>query len=160
EVAAAVAGGTGQSVRTSATLGIEMLYVAVPIDPKDRTRGIVRLATPLTAVARARERERPLIAGTALLSILVAAAAGLLLARHPARRLSEMSRTASAIAAGEMGARSYPGGNDEVAGLARALNRMAGQMEERLALLERERAELRTILDGMVEGVLLLDGDG
>jgi two-component system, OmpR family, phosphate regulon sensor histidine kinase PhoR len=160
EVAAAIAGGTGQSVRESATLGIEMLYVAVPVDEKDRGRGVVRLATPLTAVARARERERPLIAGTALLSILVAAAAGWLLARQPTRRLSEMSRTATAIAAGEMGARSYPGGNDEVADLSRSLNRMAGQMEERLALLDRERTELRTILDGMVEGVLLLDADG
>ncbi|HYV86286.1 MAG TPA: ATP-binding protein [Patescibacteria group bacterium] len=160
EVAAALAGETGQSVRSSATLGIEMLYVAVPIDPQAPARGVVRLATPLTAVARARERERPLIAGTALLSILVAAAAGWLLARQPTRRLQEMSRTASAIAAGGMGARSYPGGDDEVADLARSLNRMAGQMEERLALLERERTELRTILDGMVEGVLLLDADG
>jgi two-component system phosphate regulon sensor histidine kinase PhoR len=160
EVAAALGGRTGQSVRDSATLGIEMLYVAVPIDEKDLSRGVVRLAMPLTAVARARERERPLIAGSALLSILVAAAAGWLLARQPARRLQEMSRTASAIAAGGMGTRSYPGGDDEVADLARSLNRMAGQMEERLALLERERTELRTILDGMVEGVLLLDADG
>ena len=160
EVAAALRGGTGQSVRDSATLGIEMLYVAVPIDEKDAGRGVVRLATPLTAVARARERERPLIAGSALLSVLVAAAAGWLLARQPARRLQEMTRTASAIAAGDLGARSYPGGDDEVAGLARSLNRMAGQMQERLALLERERTELRTILDGMVEGVLLLDADG
>jgi two-component system phosphate regulon sensor histidine kinase PhoR len=160
EVAAALQGREGQSVRQSATLGIEMLYVAVPIDAKNPARGVVRLATPLTAVAHARERERPLIAGSALLSILVAAAAGWLLARQPTRRLQEMSRTASAIAAGGMGSRSYPGGDDEVADLARSLNRMAGQMEERLALLERERTELRTILDGMVEGVLLLDADG
>ena len=50
--------------------------------------------------------------------------------------------------------------DDEVARLARSLNRMAGQLEERLALLARERNQLRTVLDGMVEGVLLTDATG
>jgi two-component system, OmpR family, phosphate regulon sensor histidine kinase PhoR len=160
EVAAALRDGQGQALRYSDTLGIEMLYVAQRIDPGDPAHGVVRLATPLRAVAQARERERPIIAGTALLSVLIAAAAGWLLARGPSRRLREMGRTATEIAAGRLGARSYPGGRDEVADLARSLNRMAGQLEERLALLDRERNQLRTLLDGMVEGVLLIDGTG
>jgi two-component system phosphate regulon sensor histidine kinase PhoR len=160
EIREAFAGRPGRSVRYSTTLQLDMLYVAVPIDPKAPARGVVRLAMPLTAVASARERERPLIVSASLLSILVAALAGWLMARGPARRLQEMSAAASEIASGRMGARAYPGGNDEVADLARSLNRMAGQMEERLALLERERTQLRTILDGMVEGVLLIDADG
>jgi two-component system, OmpR family, phosphate regulon sensor histidine kinase PhoR len=78
----------------------------------------------------------------------------------PARRLQEMTRAASEIAAGRMGARAHPGGNDEVADLARSLNRMATELEERLALIDRDRNQLRAMLDGMVEGALLLDAGG
>ena len=160
EVAAALKGGVGRAERHSTTVGEDLLYVAVPIDPRDPARGVVRLAVPLSAVARAEARVRPLVIGASLLSVLVAAAAGWMAARRPARRLTEMSRAATEIAAGSMGARARPGGADEIADLAHSLNRMASQLEERLALLTREQSQLRTILDGMVEGVLLLDASG
>jgi len=160
EVIAAMGGRTGRAIRRSATLGQEMLYLAVPLDARMPPRAVVRLAVPLTAVARAQGRVLPLIIMTSLLSVLVAGGAGWLAARMPARRLQDMTRAAGEIAAGRMGARARPGGDDEVAELARSLNRMADQLEDRLTLLERERHQLRAMLDGMVEGVLLLDGDG
>jgi len=59
-----------------------------------------------------------------------------------------------------MGARARVRGRDEIGHLARSLNRMADQLEERLALLARERNQLRTVVEGMVEGVLLTDATG
>ncbi|HKQ96754.1 MAG TPA: PAS domain-containing sensor histidine kinase, partial [Candidatus Polarisedimenticolia bacterium] len=47
EVVAALAKGEGRSVRYSHTLGTDLLYVAVRIDPADATRGILRLSMPL-----------------------------------------------------------------------------------------------------------------
>ncbi len=160
EVRAALAGQVGRALRRSNTLAEEMLYVAVPLDEKDPGRGIVRLAVPLLAVTRAQDRVRPLILGASILSVILAAAFGWVAARGPARRLQEMTRAASEIAAGRLGARAHPGGNDEVAEVGRSLNRMADQLEERLTMLGRERHQLRTMLDGMVEGVLLLDAAG
>ncbi len=160
EVSAALRLGHGRSVRTSATRAERILYVARRIDPADPARGIVRLAVPLTAVRRAQEKIRLSVVGAALLSILAAALFGWVAARRPARRLEEMAKTASDIATGGSGARADSSGKDEVAGLARSLNRMADQLEERLALLARERNQLRTVLDGMVEGVLLTDEKG
>ena len=160
EVAAALRGEVGRATRHSVTLADDLLYLAVPIDAHQPSRGAVRLAIPLSAVTRAVARVRPLVIGASLLSILIAGAAGWLAARSPALRLSEMTRAATEIAAGRLGARARPGGDDEVTDLAHSLNRMAGQLEERLTLLARERRQLRTILDGMVEGVLLLDADG
>lgn len=160
EVSGALRRGHGRSVRTSATRAERILYVARRIDPGDPARGIVRLAVPLTAVRRAQEKIRLSVVGAALLSILAAALFGWVAARRPARRLEEMSKTASEIATGGSGARADSSGKDEVAGLARSLNRMADQLEERLALLARERNQLRTVLDGMVEGVLLTDEKG
>jgi two-component system phosphate regulon sensor histidine kinase PhoR len=71
-----------------------------------------------------------------------------------------MARIASDLAAGRLAARAAPDGGDEVSGLARALNRMADTLQDRLAQLGRERNQLRALLDGMVEGVVLTGADG
>jgi two-component system, OmpR family, phosphate regulon sensor histidine kinase PhoR len=160
EVADALGHGSGRAVRYSSTVAADMLYVARRIDPDDPGRGVARLAVPLTEVDRAKEEIRRPILAAAILSVLAAALLGWVAARRTARRLEEMSRAASEVASGRMGARATSGGRDEISALARSLNRMADQLEERLMLLSRERNQLRTVLDGMVEGVLLADPEG
>ncbi len=160
EVRAALRDGRGQAVRYSNTLAENMLYVAQRIDPDDPGRGVVRLAVPLTDVREAQEEMRAPILAAGLLSVAVAALLGWLAARGPSRRLQEMARAAAGVAAGQAGTRAPAWGRDEVAALARSLNSMADQLEERLALLERERSQLRTLLDGMIEGVVLTDAGG
>ncbi len=160
EIAEAFRTGKGQSIRYSTTLGENLLYVARRIDPGDPARGVVRLALPLTEVRRAQEDLRLPLFFAALLSIVAAVLLGWGAARRPARRLEEMSRAASEIAQGRTGSRVRAGGSDEIGRLAGSLNRMAEELERRLALLEREQGQLRSVLDGMVEGVLLTDAGG
>ncbi len=160
EVMEAVRDGTGRSMRYSRTVAENMLYVASRIDPDDPARGVIRLALPLTDVTRAQEAVRVPILLAAVLSLLVAGLVGWAVARGPARRLEAIARVASQFAAGRMDVRAEPGGDDETSVLARSLNRMADELEERLILVERERSQLRTVLDGMVEGVVLTDPTG
>ena len=160
EVIEAMRAGTGRAVRYSRTLTENMLYVASRIDPDDPSGGIVRLAVPLTDVKKAQEEIRGPILVAALLSVVLAAGIGWVVARGPARRLEAMARAASDFAGGRTAVRAEAGGDDEVAVLARSLNRMADELQERLVLLERERSQLRTVLEGMVEGVVLTDPTG
>jgi two-component system phosphate regulon sensor histidine kinase PhoR len=160
EVAEALRAGSGRAVRRSSTVATDMLYVAVRIDPADPGRGVVRLAVPQTEVEEIKAAARGPILAAAGLSILAAAGLGWIVARGPARRLEAMSRAASAVAAGRTDARAEPAGRDEISALARSVNRMADELEERLLMLERERSQLRTVLEGMVEGVVLTGPDG
>jgi len=50
EIASALAGGEGRTVRYSSTVGRDLLYVAVPVRAGDRIVGVTRLALPLVAV--------------------------------------------------------------------------------------------------------------
>jgi two-component system phosphate regulon sensor histidine kinase PhoR len=160
EIAGALREGAGTSQRYSSTLGQTLLYVARRIDPDDASRGVVRLALPLTAVRSARSHLLLLLILPLLLSVLCAVVLGWMLARRTARRLEDMARAASEIAAGRSAARVRPGGSDEMDHLARSLNRMAEELEKRLLLLSRERHQLQSVVDGMVEGVLLTDAEG
>jgi two-component system phosphate regulon sensor histidine kinase PhoR len=160
EVKAALARGDGRSVRYSHTLGRDLLYVAIRLDPADPSQGVVRLAVPLDEVQRARSAVRGPVAAAALAAVLLAAGLGVLASGRLVRRLERLSRTAAGLAAGNPGARFRPGRKDEMGDVERALHRMADQLDERLALLLRERNEMRTVLHGMVEGVLLTDATG
>jgi two-component system phosphate regulon sensor histidine kinase PhoR len=59
---------------------------------------------------------------------------------------------------GQFGVRAPVRSVDEIGALGRALNVMAGRLREKISDLEQEQAKATAILDGMVEGVIAVDG--
>jgi two-component system phosphate regulon sensor histidine kinase PhoR len=94
-------------------------------------------------------------------AVLVAGLTSLFLALTLARRIAdpvrELTRAAESITAGGPGRKVYVAGRDEIARLARTFNRMSEHLAGQVAQLEEDRQQLRTILSGMVEGVVALD---
>jgi two-component system nitrogen regulation sensor histidine kinase NtrY len=78
------------------------------------------------------------LAFTALLGITIlgAVAVGSLLARSVAVRLAELSTAAQSVGAGNLSIRVSEAGNDEISALARAFNRMLGEVETSRARIE------------------------
>jgi two-component system phosphate regulon sensor histidine kinase PhoR len=95
------------------------------------------------------------VAATVLTSLLVA----LWVTRRLAVPLREIARAAERIAAGSYGHKIYVASPEEVAALARAFNHMSERLALQFAQLAEDRQQLRTILSGMVEGVIALDGE-
>jgi two-component system phosphate regulon sensor histidine kinase PhoR len=94
---------------------------------------------------------------------LITAAGALALAFWMARRISrplrELTEGAERIAAGGYGHKVYAVGNDEIAALGRSFNSMSEHLEEQFTQLAEDRQQLRTILSGMIEGVVALDAE-
>ena len=109
--------------------------------------------TPLLGSLRA--------AWLAAAAIAVAAAllTALVLSGSLLRPIREMRRMASAIAAGDLGYRLPLRFGDELGEIAAALQRMSEQLRERAELATREKEQLQAVLNGMVEGVLVVDPD-
>ncbi len=159
EVAAALAGTPGSSLRYSATRGERMLYVARPVPTLDGGRLVLRAGVSLArlnAELRLVYRE---IALAGLVVGLLAAAVGFLRSRALARAVGRLQAGAEAFAAGELGERLTVADTVEIAAVADAMNDMAGQLGERLTLVERQRGELEAVLESMVEGVVAVDRD-
>lgn len=159
EIQEALRTGTGSATRRSDTVGRDLLYVAVAMDPGARG-GFVRVALPLDQVDELISRVRRSIAFATLLVGVLVLPILFWLARRTTRPILEMADVAGRVAKGDFSqhVESHPG--SELSMLSNALNEMSTQLESRLRELERGRAGLGAILAGMTEGVLVVDATG
>ncbi|HUG69816.1 MAG TPA: ATP-binding protein [Pirellulaceae bacterium] len=157
EVIGASETGKGFSIRRSPTLGVRMLYAAVPVKQNDKLVAFVRLAVDLGLIdnqVRQRQRVLWLIAfGVAML----AAPITYLIVRSIARPLTALTASARAIRGGDY-ERSVPlRSRGELGELAAAFNQMRMDLANRVARLEDNNEQMSTVLGGMIEGVLAVD---
>jgi two-component system phosphate regulon sensor histidine kinase PhoR len=97
--------------------------------------------------------------GSAVCSALTALIVSVLNAGRAIRPLRALMEAAEEVGARAAGQRVFPERRDEVGQLGRAFNRMSERLADRIARLEEDRQQLRTILSGMVEGVVALDAE-
>ncbi len=159
EVAAALAGRPGRAQRYSHTVGVDLLYVALPL--RD-TRGLaaIRLAEPLARVAGLEGSLLGLALAAALLALLLSVPLVLWATGRHVTRLAQLELAANRLAAGAPDARAREQPADELGRLGRAINAMAAERRMRLEVLERERDERERILASMSDGVALIGDDG
>lgn len=156
EVAQALSGDVGVAKRLSRTEQREELYVAVPAT-LDGQRVALRVSQPVAEIEAIAERSRQLgllLLGGALLAAIAIAVRTVRLASTP---IGQLSATAEQMAAGDLSAR-LPVVPSDLQPLAGALEELRSQMRVRLEALDAERESLRAAIDGLRDGVLVLDG--
>jgi two-component system phosphate regulon sensor histidine kinase PhoR len=158
EVRAALAGRVGRDQRTSGSIGTPLLYVAVPVSDGTRVLGALRLALPLAAVTSAYEDLQQVMVAGGLVALAVAFGIGVFVAGRVTQPVIEMQAIARQMSEGQFAVRAPVRSPDELGALGRALNVMVLRLREQIANLEAERAKATAILDGMVEGVIAVDG--
>ena len=157
EIQEALTQGHGSCVRYSSTLGQRMMYVAVPFHQQGRVAGVVRSALPLAQVDQSIAHLRMLLLGASLMALTVAGLVSTLATRRISQTLRQLAQTAGRMVEGELGERTRTPGHDEIATLGKSLDHLAASLSGALAQLKAERDLLGGILEGMQEGVLVLD---
>jgi two-component system phosphate regulon sensor histidine kinase PhoR len=160
EVVQALAGGRGQAVRFSRTVNRDLAYFAQAVPQPDGERLILRLAIPVGEGIHGFSRFRRDFLGVALVSLAVAAGIALLWARRITQPLRQMAGFAQAVSRGELSHRLPIRSRDELGDLAEALNSMTRDLRETLQRLETESRRIRTIMESMAEGLLVIDPRG
>jgi len=158
EIKTALAGEIGSTLRWSATLGKEMLYVALPPDPA-LGGAVVRAATPSVTIGAVMRGFSSRLLTAALAIGALGAALALVLSRRVIRPLEDLEHASSRFAAGDLTFRAPNTGSYETARLAQAFNGMATQLDERFRAIAAQRNEQEAVLSSMVEGVLAVDVD-
>ena len=159
EVQAALADGQGYSVRRSPTTGERFLYRAT-LQRTGSTVRIVRVALPIAGVSGGRREIRRVL----LLSLLLAALGGLWpavrLSQRLGGRITAMLQFAQAVATDRDPPPLELAGADALGELEANLGAMGRTVRERLRAVREEEHKLRAVLGGMVEGVVVINGEG
>ncbi len=154
EFIAALHGQVGSSTRISKTIGVELLYVAVPIPG-----GAVRMAYPLSAIREANRRIRWDLGEASAVAALLALLLAFLATQSIGRRLLRITDFAERVAAGDLSARIQEESTDEIAHVASALDKTARKLEEGFHAVETSRQTLETLLNSMQEAVIAVSQD-
>lgn len=152
--------GKGSATRFSRTLGIDTLYVAVPVTRDGSIEGYIRLARPLTEVKKAVNALNIVL----LQSFLLAGALSFLVAFIFSARfvspIQEMEQFTKRLQEGEMPGTLLINADDERGSLARNINYMVTELKERIDQAREEKGKLEAAFASMADGVLILDGEG
>ncbi len=157
EVKAALYGNSTGDIRYSATLRINMLYVAIPFRDAKSGIGVIRLALPLEQVQRVLLTTRKIIALSLFLALALAFLIGSLMSRNIINPLNRIIYVSGKFAQGDFNHRIYQDSGDEIGALAATLNTMAEQIETKINQVEIQNQQLKTIFQSMVEGIIVVD---
>jgi two-component system phosphate regulon sensor histidine kinase PhoR len=158
EVIEARTHGLGRARRYSATLKIDMLYVAVPVSHSNIA--FVRVALPLTDV---RHQLQTVLTATLTalgLALMGGAAMAWMLSARIGRRVRQIAVIASRYRRGDLTPPGLGYGDDELGTVARALDESVQEVGRQLAEQARDRSRMEAVLTGMVEGVIVVDAQG
>jgi two-component system, OmpR family, phosphate regulon sensor histidine kinase PhoR len=161
EIANALTGKVGNSLRFSRTVGYNMIYIAVPVLVEGRVTGAVRVALAVQEVDASLAHLRNTLAAVAFGTTLIALILALIIAGGTTKNLRDLSLAAQQLAQGDL--ELPPIANfqqDEVGQLAKVFSSMASQLSKRIEDLRTESSKLAAVLAQMTDGVLIADNQG
>ncbi len=151
--------GKGKSIRYSQTIGVDMLYVAIPMKSGSKVTGYIRLARPLHDVQSVIEKIYKYI----FLSMMLVAVIALVIALIFSYRLSEpiraMERFTERLRQGHPVGTIFLETSDETKKLADNINYLVEELESQIRLANEEKSKLMTAFTSMTEGVLIINAE-
>ncbi len=160
EVAEALRGSIGKSIRFSITVDDEMIYVALPIEKDGRLRGVLRMSAFLRDINRLLAHLQEKILQVALIITVIALLAALAISRGLSKPIKELVLAARNIAKGDFNSRITVTNQKELKELANSFNEMTVQIRDLFVHLNRQNEELGTIISSIQEVLLVLRKDG
>lgn len=159
EIKNALASGVGMSRRRSPTMGVVMVYVAVPVVEKGKVVGVVRASRAVNTTDAVLSITYRLIVLAVAMTGIFAGIAGFVVTRRIGISLSRLRDAAARMAAGDLNSRAPVPDTLEFADLAETLNGMAEQLSRIIRTSSNISREQQAILSSMQEGVIAVTND-
>ena len=160
EVQEAIERGEGSSVEYSERLKERILSLAVPVSAEGRSIGFLRLTMPLSDMATQTERLRRFLLTIFLVVVTLSLPFVFLIWKKVNEPLEKMRRAAARIVPGNLSPQIQPSHGDDLEEFGVLLDRISEEISHQLKELSEDRAKLSAILNGMIEGVMVLDRQG
>jgi len=156
EIQAALGGQERRSIRRSATLNQDMMYLSFPLRDSGRIVGVLRLSLfikNIDALLKIFRRELLKVVGLVMLAALLI---GLLLSRSVSGPVREVIDASARVAAGDFDVAVSSRRSGEFKRFAQSFNAMTGRLETMFDEIRMKNEEIEGILASMHEGLGVL----
>ncbi|GAB4471846.1 MAG: ATP-binding protein [Anaerolineales bacterium] len=166
EIHRAIHEGIGIAQRYSYTLGIEMVYVAIPIQSNNgETIGVLRLSVPLQQLRSEQWKFVGTLVGSLLSIILIITILVINVARRATRPLEEITNSISKLSSAGFSSDWKPRLSPEehsieIDRLVEAFDYLTEQINAQIQALKQESNKISAVLQEMTDGVLIIDDKG
>ena len=160
EVADALEGRIGQSLRFSYTVEARMMYVGIPLVRNGTVRAVLRLSYFMSVIDVLVSRLRGAIGRAVLIVSALAILAALLFSLHWSGPIRKLTGAARQVESGNFGARVHIRNRDELKALADGFNLMTERIERLFADVTSQRENLLNTIASIEEGLTVVDKDG
>ena len=157
EIKTALSGTSGEEIRYSPTLKIDMLYVAIPVKNEGKIIGVLRLALPLSNVQKMLGDVRKIIFIGLLFALGLAVILGYIFAGSVIKSINKIIQFSRRFAQGDFRHKILHDTKDEIGELAQTLNKMAQDIEDKVKEVSIHNQQLAAIFNSMIEGVIVID---
>lgn len=160
EVATALEGSTGSSIRFSETVNSDMLYVAIPVTLEGNLTAVTRSSFFLNDIMTIMNDLKLNIIQLAVIIVLFALAGSALVSRSFSSPIRALVNGFNKFASGDFSSRIHLKSRDEIRELADNFNTMAVNVEKLFSELSFQKDMLNTVISSMQEGLVALDKKG
>jgi len=151
--------GKGKSIRFSQTIGVDMLYVAIPTKSQSQITGYVRLARPLHDVQSMIEKVYQSVFLAMMIVAVVALFVALFFSYRLAAPIRALERFTERLRQGHPVGTIFLETSDETEKLADNINYLVEELQTQIRLANEEKSKLMTAFTSMTEGVLILNAE-
>jgi two-component system, OmpR family, phosphate regulon sensor histidine kinase PhoR len=159
EIAQALSGKMGATVRYSNTVKKKMLYVALPIYKSKELIGVSRVSMYINYIDELYSELRNKILLITALVMLISIIIILLFSRQITNPIKELVRASKQFSSGDFNTKVIIENNDEIKELADNFNLMTDKIRELFESQSMQEEELKRIIRSMQEGLIVLDKD-
>ena len=160
EVAEAIEGRIGKSLRYSVTVEEKMLYVGLPMESDGRILGVLRLSLFMKTIDVLLGSLRTTLGRSVLLMSIASLLLAFFLSLNFTRPIRKLTAAARQVEAGRFGTRVAFHSKDDFRELGLAFNLMTQRIETLFAELSRQKESLANVMASIDEGLLVINNEG
>ena len=160
EIIQAIKYGFGTSLRYSASVKEEMLYVAMPIKINSKVYGVVRTSLFLKEINTLLNSLKMNIIKISVIIVVILLIGAFLFSRDFSKPLNELGAASRKVAQGDFSTKVFLKSRNEIKELADSFNYMTDQIKTLFTQLSYQKEELNSIISSINEGLCVIDKEG
>ena len=163
EIISAFKNGYGSSKRYSSTVKKEMFYFAL-LDSSSDVERVIRISVPYESLDQILASLGNSITLIVVVGLIVAILASVLAGDYIRSSFMDLEKAAADISAGSYKKKDLESlpikRSDEIGSMARNISTISSNLREQISLIAKQRDQFGLVLDGLGEGIMVLDEDG